>query len=135
MLAASIYISCREIGVGKILQDISEGTNIKPKILSQSYRILLTELDIKTPMLDPIRCVTKVANKMKLNERITRQAMDIIHEAMKKEATAGKHPMGLAAAALYITDQNNSISNNISAAAKRNKETAATTKIIITIPQ
>ena len=70
MLAASIYISCREIGVGKILQDISEGTNIKPKILSQSYRILLTELDIKTPILDPMRCITKVANKMKLNERL-----------------------------------------------------------------
>jgi transcription initiation factor TFIIB len=125
MLAAAIYIACREIGVGKTLQDISEGTNIKPKILSQSYRILLMELDIKTPMLDPMRCVAKVANKMKLNERITRQAMDIMHEAIKKEATAGKHPMGLAAAALYITDQNNSISNNSTTTAKGNNKSSS----------
>src|SRR5919197_565502 len=41
MLAAAIYIVCREIGVGKTLKDIAQGTNVKPKTLSQSYRILL----------------------------------------------------------------------------------------------
>ncbi|MFZ0695898.1 MAG: TFIIB-type zinc ribbon-containing protein, partial [Nitrososphaeraceae archaeon] len=52
MLAAAIYIACREIEVGKTLKDIAQGANVKPKTLSQSYRIILTELDIKTPMLD-----------------------------------------------------------------------------------
>src|SRR5918993_3788890 len=105
MLAAAIYIACREIGVGKTLRDIAQGTNVKPQTLSQSYRILLTELDIKTPMLDPMRCVVKVANKMHLHERITRQGMDIMHTAIRKEASAGKNPMGLAAAVLYISYQ------------------------------
>src|ERR687897_947355 len=105
MLAAAIYIACREIGVGKTLKDITRGTNVKPKSLSHSYRMLLTELDIKTPMLDPMRCVVKVANKMHLHERITRQGMDIMHTAIRKEASAGKNPMGLAAAVLYISYQ------------------------------
>jgi transcription initiation factor TFIIB len=109
MLAAAIYIACREIRVGKTLKDIAEGSNVKPKILSQSYRILLTELDIKTPMLDPMKCITKITSKMKLNERITRQAMSIMYEAIKKEATAGKDPMGLASAVLYIAYTNNNI--------------------------
>ncbi|MFY9567013.1 MAG: transcription initiation factor IIB [Nitrososphaeraceae archaeon] len=109
MLAAAIYIACREIRVGKTLKDIAEGSNVKPKILSQSYRILLTELDIKTPMLDPMKCITKIASKMKLNERITRQAMSIMYEAIKKEATTGKDPMGLASAVLYIAYTNNNI--------------------------
>jgi transcription initiation factor TFIIB len=114
MLAAAIYIACREIRVGKTLKDIAEGSNVKPKILSQSYRILLTELDIKTPMLDPMKCITKIASKMKLNERITRQAMSIMYEAMKKEATTGKDPMGLASAVLYIAYTNNNIRSDIS---------------------
>ena len=114
MLAAAIYIACREIRVGKTLKDIAEGSNVKPKILSQSYRILLTELDIKTPMLDPVKCITKIASKMKLNERITRQAMSIMYEAMKKEATTGKDPMGLASAVLYIAYTNNNIRSDIS---------------------
>jgi transcription initiation factor TFIIB len=113
MLAAATYIACREIGVGKTLKDIAQGTNIKPQTLSQSYRILLTELDIKTPMLDPMRCVAKVANKMQLSERITRQGMDIMHTAIRKEAGAGKNPMGLAAAVLYISYLNNNINNSV----------------------
>jgi transcription initiation factor TFIIB len=114
MLAAAIYIASREIRVGKTLKDIAEGSNVKPKILSQSYRILLTELDIKTPMLDPMKCIAKIASKMKLNERITRQAMSIMYEAIKKEATTGKDPMGLASAVLYIAYTNNTIRSDIS---------------------
>jgi transcription initiation factor TFIIB len=113
MLAAAIYIACREIGVGKTLKDIAQGANVKPKTLSQSYRILLTELDIKTPMLDPMRCIAKVANKMQLNERITRQSMDVMHTAIRKEASAGKNPMGLAAAVLYISYLNNNMNNSV----------------------
>src|SRR5919108_6199338 len=105
MLAAAIYIACREIEVGKTLRDIARGTNVKPKSLSHSYRMLLTELNIKIPMLDPMRCVVKVANKMHLHERITRQGIDIMYTAIRKEASAGKNPMGLAAAVLYISYQ------------------------------
>jgi transcription initiation factor TFIIB len=113
MLAAAIYIACREMGTGKTLKDIAQGTNVKLKALSQSYRILITELDIKTPMLDPVRCVAKVANKMKLNERITRQGMNIMQTAIRKEASAGKNPMGLAAAVLYTSYINNNINEHI----------------------
>jgi transcription initiation factor TFIIB len=113
MLAAAIYIACREFEVGKTLKDIAQGTNVKSKTLSQSYRILLTELDIKIPMLDPMRCIAKVANKMQLSERITRKGMDIMHTAIRKEASAGKNPMGLAAAVLYISYLNNNFDNGI----------------------
>jgi len=131
MLVAAIYIACREIGVGKTLKEIAEGSNLKSKILSQSYRVLLTELDIKTPMLDPMKCIAKVANKMKLNERITRQAIGIMHEAIKKEATTGKDPMGLAAAVLYLSYINNNIKGRgiakISTASDENKSNRSQT--------
>ena len=113
MLAAATYIACREIGVGKTLKDIAEGSNVKPKTLSQCYRTLLTELDIKTPMLDLMRCVAKVASRMQLNEMTSRQAMGIMHNAMKSEASTGKNPMGLAAAVLYISYHNNNIKNSV----------------------
>jgi transcription initiation factor TFIIB len=112
MLAAAIYIACREIGVGKTLKDIARGTDVKPKSLSHSYRMLLTELDIKTPMLDPLRCLVKLANKIHLHEKMTRQGVDIMYTAIRKEVSAGKNPMGLAAAVLYLSYQN-SIKNGI----------------------
>jgi len=54
-LLAAIYIACREIG--KTLKEIAEGSNVKSKTHSQSNRILITELDIKIPMLDPMKCM------------------------------------------------------------------------------
>jgi transcription initiation factor TFIIB len=113
VLAAAVYIACRQAGIGKTLKDISQGTNVKPKALSHSYRMLLTELDIKTPKLDPMRCVIKVANKMQLSERITRKGMDIMSTAIIKEASAGKNPVGLAAAVLYISQLDNNIKDGI----------------------
>jgi transcription initiation factor TFIIB len=121
MLAAAIYIACREMGVGKTLKDIAQGTNVRTKSLSQSYRILLTELDIKAPMLDPMRCIAKVANRIHLNERITRRGMDIMHTVIRKEASAGKNPMGLAAAVLYISYLNNNINDSVHNNSKSNE--------------
>ena len=121
MLAAAIYIACREMGVGKTLKDIAQGTNVRAKSLSQSYRILLTELDIKAPMLDPMRCIAKVANRIHLHERITRQALDIMHQAIRKEASAGKNPMGLAAAVLYISYLNNNNNDTVHNNSKSNE--------------
>ena len=60
-----------------------------------------------------MRCIVKVANKMQLDERVTRQGMDIMYTAIKKEASAGKNPMGLAAAVLYISFLNNNLNNSI----------------------
>jgi transcription initiation factor TFIIB len=60
-----------------------------------------------------MRCITKVANKMQLSERITRKGMDIMHTTIRKETSAGKNPMGLAAAVLYISYLNNNIDNGI----------------------
>jgi transcription initiation factor TFIIB len=39
--------------------------------------------------------------------------MDIMHTAIRKEASAGKNPMGLAAAILYISYLNNNINNSV----------------------
>ena len=64
-------------------------------------------------MLDPMRCIAKVANKMHLHERITRQGMDVMNTAIRKEASVGKNPMGLAAAVLYISFLNNNINNSV----------------------
>jgi transcription initiation factor TFIIB len=50
-----------------------------------------------------MKCIVKVANKANLTENTKRLALDIMKEAIKKEISAGKDPMGLAAAILYIS--------------------------------
>jgi transcription initiation factor TFIIB len=48
ILAAAIYIACRESGTPRTLKDISEGSNVKLKEIARSYRILYFKLDLKS---------------------------------------------------------------------------------------
>ena len=103
ILAAAIYIACREMGFPRILKDITAISNIKQRYIAQSYRLLIMELDLKIPLLDPIKCTIRIANTAKISEKTKRQAIDIMHDIIKRGISAGKDPMGLAAAVLYIS--------------------------------
>ena len=103
VLTATIYISCRELGIPKTLKEIAEVNNIRRKIAARTYRILISELDVKIPTLDPMKCIVKVANKAILNEKTRRHAFDIMSNLTHKEISAGKNPMGLAATVLYMS--------------------------------
>ena len=65
--------------------------------------MLLSELDLKIPNSDPMKCIVKVANKAGLNEKTKRIAMDIMDNVTKREISAGKDPMGMASnSSVYI---------------------------------
>ena len=106
VLDAAIYIACRELGIPKTLKEIAGANNIKHKILAKSYRVLITELDIKIPIVDPTKCVMTVSNKANLSEKTKRKAIDIMCHLNRNEMTDGKDPMGIAAAVLYLVCQN-----------------------------
>jgi transcription initiation factor TFIIB len=105
VLDAALYIACRELGIPKSLKEIAGANNIKPKILAKSYRVLITELDIKIPIVDPTKCVMTVSNKANVSEKSKRKAIDIICHLNRNEMTDGKDPMGIAAAVLYLVCQ------------------------------
>ena len=100
VLIAAIYISCREVGIPKTLKEIAQANNIAGKIVPKTYRMLLSELDLKIPNSDPMKCIVKVANKAGLDEKTKRIAMDIMDNVTKREISAGKDPMGMGATVL-----------------------------------
>jgi transcription initiation factor TFIIB len=107
ILAAAIYISCREMGAVRSLKDIGEITDVKRKVISRSYRILIQQLEMIMPVIDPIKCIAKIANKAKLSEKSKRMAIDTMEDLVNTEASAGKRPMGLAATILYLSCMRN----------------------------
>ena len=127
MLAAAIYIACREMGASRSLRDVVEITNVKRKIISRSYRLLISELGIKMPLVDPMKCIAKIANKAKLSEKTKRMAIDTMNDLTKREISAGKGPMGLAATVLYLS----CLSNSEHATQKDIAEAAGVTEVTI----
>ncbi len=102
LIASALYASCRDTETPRTLKDIANASNIKRKDIARCYRLLLRELGLKMPVVDPIKCVARIASKSGLSEKSKRDASKILKRAEEMKISAGKDPMGLAAAALYI---------------------------------
>jgi len=103
LIAASLYAACRNTETPRTLTDVANGINIKRKDIARCYRLLLRELELKMPVVNPIRCISRISSIAELSEKTKRKAVEILDQATKIELSAGKDPMGLAAAALYLS--------------------------------
>ncbi len=103
ILAAAIYIACREMGAARSLNDISEITDVRRKVISRSYMILIQQLEIIMPLIDPVKCIAKIANKANLSEKTKRMAIEVMKDLVNTQLPAGKRPMSLAATILYLS--------------------------------
>lgn len=102
-LAASIYVASREAGVPRTLAEVASIGNVSYKGISKAYRQIVWNLDLKVPMVDPIKCIVKIANKMEISEKTKRHAVNYMRNVMTSGNAAGKDPMGLAGAILYLS--------------------------------
>jgi len=102
LIAAAIYAACRDTETPRTLKDVAAVSNIKKKDIARCYRLLLRELDLRMPVVDPVKCVSRIASRAGLSERTKRKALEILKMASANRISAGKDPMGLAAAALYV---------------------------------
>jgi transcription initiation factor TFIIB len=99
--AAALYAACRKSGSPKTLSEISEASLVNKKDVARCYRLLLKELDFHMPISDPLTYVSKIAEN-RVSGKTQGTAIAILREAKQKRFSAGKDPMGMAAAALYI---------------------------------
>jgi transcription initiation factor TFIIB len=52
-------------------------------------------------MVDPIKCIARVADKIEISEKTKHQAINPMNSVIKNEISADKDPMGLAAMVIY----------------------------------
>ncbi len=105
-IAVASYIACREMGIPRTLKEIANISNLKEREIARVYRKVMFELDLKIPLDDPIKKLVKIANKCKISEKAKRYAIKLMVEIIKKGLSAGKNPMGLAGAVLYVSCKN-----------------------------
>ena len=117
VVAACVYAACRDTQTPRTLDDVADGMNIKRKNVARCYRMIFRELELKMPVVDPINDIARIASRTGLGEKTKRKAINLLKKARKIGMIAGKDPMGLAAAALYlacISDGGNTTQKEIS---------------------
>ncbi|MCP8304226.1 MAG: HTH domain-containing protein [archaeon] len=102
MISASLYEACQNTNTPRTLKDVAKIVNMKKKDLAKYYCLLVRELGLAIPVVDPVKWVSRIASRAKLSERTQRRAFEILNVVKESKTSAGKDPMGLAASALYL---------------------------------
>ena len=106
MLVACVYVACRRSGHPRTLKEVSAKSNIMRKDIAKNSRLVMNELAITSSVVDPMKCIVRVASAAQLGERTTRHAFKMMSELLRKKTlTAGKDPLGLAASILYLASK------------------------------
>jgi transcription initiation factor TFIIB len=125
--AAALYAACRGSGTPRTLREIAEASLVDKKDVARCYRLLLRELEVHMPIADPLTYVSKIAEKTGISGKTQGAAIAILRDARRRRAAAGKDPMGLAAAALYIA----CLQNNEKKTQKDIAEAAGVTEVTV----
>ena len=126
MMAATVYASCKQLGIPRSLDEVSQAANIRRKTLSRTYRRIVRKLDLDV-VSTQVDYVSKVANSVRINEKTRRTSDKILSDAKKNNVHVGKNPIGLAAASVYLSAIGTN--QNISMAAISKKTSISTVTI------
>ncbi len=100
--AAAIYMSCRQCGVARTLDEIAAASNLGKKDIGRSYRFMVRELGTFVPPSTSRNYAARFSNKLTISGKAEAIALKILETAKEMKLTSGRGPTGIAAAATYI---------------------------------
>jgi len=106
MVAGCIYAAYRLGAHTRTLTELAEAMDLDPKDLALTYRLLCNGLGLRPGKQLAEDHAARLADSLHLTPEETRAAQDMLVEARRLKLTAGQHPRGLAAAAVYLATVN-----------------------------
>jgi transcription initiation factor TFIIB len=103
--AASVLAAVRELGIPRRIADVAAAAGLRKHEVYRAYS-LLWEVGIArvAATQSPEAFVARAASAAGLPEAVARRALELLRglEASRPDVTAGRDPVGLAAAAVYV---------------------------------
>jgi transcription initiation factor TFIIB len=100
--ASSLYAACREKGVPAPLDDVAAASEVDRKAVARCYRLLVRELDMEIPIVDPAGYFATLASRAGVTAEVQARSLEILQRVEEVGGTAGTDPLGLAASVLYL---------------------------------
>jgi transcription initiation factor TFIIB len=97
---AALYVGCRQEGIPRSLEEITEVSRVERIEISRTYRYISNELDLELLPVDPKQYVPRFSSKLDLPQEVEAKANEIIEETADP-LLSGRGPSGFAAAAIY----------------------------------
>ena len=103
MVAATLYAACRIRLKPRPLDEVADASRVDRKKLGQCYRLLLRSLNVRIPLSNPVDYISRFACDLKLSSPVQLRTVEILNQSRAIGLTIGRDPLGLAAAAIYIS--------------------------------
>jgi len=102
VVGACVYVACREMDATGMIIDISKNLQESRRVIAKNYRMLFRNFKMTISVPDPIKCIVKIANNLKIPENTKREAIHIFDTLKQKKLTVGKKPDAVAATVIYM---------------------------------
>ena len=98
---AALYAACRQEGIPRSLDEVTEVSRVERKEIGRTYRYLSGELGLEMQPVDPKKYVPRFCSALDVSEEVRTKAEQIIETTAEEGLLSGKSPTGYAAAAIY----------------------------------
>ena len=102
LVAAATYAACRKSGVPRTLEELQIVTGVKKKQIGKAYGALLRALQLRVPTSRPVDYLARFCSELGLSQSVVGEAVQILKEIEKIDASLSLSPIGTAAAAIYL---------------------------------
>ncbi len=102
VVVSCVYAACRLVGMPRTLDELSNNTNVSRRDIGRTYRFVVRELGLKMSVPSPLDYISRFISELNLSQDVKKKTVDILNQAINKELTSGRGPVGVAAASIYI---------------------------------
>jgi transcription initiation factor TFIIB len=100
---AAVYLACKESGIPRTAQEIEHTADLHEKKSIRHYsKVLMKGAGLRMASPDPASEVSRIASRAGLGGITERRAIQILEKVKDDALLAGKRPISIAAAALYL---------------------------------
>lgn len=103
--SACLYIACRQEGVPRTFKEICAITNVPKKEIGRCFKLILKALETSVDLITTGDFMSRFCSNLHLPASVQRAASHIARKAVEFDIVAGRSPISVAAAAIYMASQ------------------------------
>lgn len=103
--AACVYIACRQEGVPRTFREICAVSRVSKKEIGRCFKLILRALETNVDLIKTGDFMSRFCSNLELPQSVQKGATHVARKAVDMDLVAGRSPISVAAAAIYMASQ------------------------------
>uniref|UniRef100_A0A9J2PQC3 Transcription initiation factor IIB n=2 Tax=Ascaris TaxID=6251 RepID=A0A9J2PQC3_ASCLU len=103
--AACLYIACRKEGVPRTFKEVCAVSRVSKKEIGRCFKLAIRSLETNLEQITSADFMSRFCGNLGLSHALQMVATTIAKKAVERDLVAGRSPISIAAAAIYMASQ------------------------------